>query len=428
MSGKASPSNRVSDIHLVETASMSRRSSVKSTGEFESEPSQTDFRMVKDSNTSIGLIVFKLTVVSFCGVVFGILAEKARVFEPVAIRQQMVFGNFIMLKMFLAAVGVGQFCFAIMSAIPKTRPYLDDAFHDFTGCFQNKGILTSCLGPFILGIGMTMAGSCPAMVLSQIGAWVPNAIFSLLGVLLGALVYGLLDPFISRLTKPKKAYTWSHVHTSLDKPFILLALPMAILLLVIVALIEYFWSWNKDLVSMGRENPASANVVTAVGWPPSVSGAFIGLLQVPLVLVVKDTVGGSSSYVTIVSQWVITDKLAQTFPYLAKRRSGVGNWWQVFFVSFVVVGACLSGVSSDTLNTSKGPQLPMALFGGFLLLFGARLGAGCTSGHGLSGMALLAWLSFIAVPAMFAGGISTAFAMQATGALDNYIDHTGAVL
>ncbi|XP_069109244.1 probable transporter PD_1892 [Argopecten irradians] len=203
---------------------------------------------------------------------------------------------------------------------------------------------------------------------------------------------------------------------------------MAILLLVIVALIEYFWSWNKDLVSMGRENPASANVVTAVGWPPSVSGAFIGLLQVPLVLVVKDTVGGSSSYVTIVSQWVITDKLAQTFPYLAKRRSGVGNWWQVFFVSFVVVGACLSGVSSDTLNTSKGPQLPMALFGGFLLLFGARLGAGCTSGHGLSGMALLAWLSFIAVPAMFAGGISTAFAMQATGALDNYIDHTGAVL
>jgi len=46
------------------------------------------------------------------------------------------------------------------------------------------------------------------------------------------------------------------------------------------------------------------------------------------------------------------------------------------------------------------------------------------SGHGLSGMGLLAWLSFIAVPAMFAGGIVTAFSMKATGALDDYVTRT----
>ncbi|XP_033725526.1 UPF0394 inner membrane protein YeeE-like [Pecten maximus] len=425
MSGKTSPSNRVSDIHLAETASMSRQSSTAD--EFDSEPSKTGFGDDKEKSTSVGLVVVKLLVASVCGFIFGIVAEKARVFEPMAIRQQMVFENFIMLKVFLAATAMGQICFLVMSAIPKARSYLDDAIHDFVCCFQNKGILTSILGPVILGIGMTMAGSCPGMVLAQIGAWVPNAIFSLIGVFLGALTYGLLDPFISRLTKPKEPYTWSHVHTSVDKPFVLIALPMALLMVVVIALIEYFWSWKKDLVSMGRENPAGVNIATAVAWPPYASGAIIGLLQIPLVMFIKDTVGGSSSYVTIVSQWVITDKLAKTFPYLAKRRSGVGNWWQVFFVSFVVVGACLSGVASDTLTTSKGPQLPVAFFGGFLLLFGARLGAGCTSGHGLSGMALLTWLSFIAVPAMFAGGIATAFAMQATGALDNYVDYTGAV-
>ena len=43
------------------------------------------------------------------------------------------------------------------------------------------------------------------------------------------------------------------------------------------------------------------------------------------------------------------------------------------------------------------------------------------SGHGLSGMALLFWLSIVAVPAMFAGGIGTAFAMDAAGALDSYV-------
>ena len=48
----------------------------------------------------------------------------------------------------------------------------------------------------------------------------------------------------------------------------------------------------------------------------------------------------------------------------------------------------------------------------------------CYSGHGLSGMGLLAWLSFIAVPFMFMGGIATGFAMKATGALDHYVELT----
>lgn len=47
---------------------------------------------------------------------------------------------------------------------------------------------------------------------------------------------------------------------------------------------------------------------------------------------------------------------------------------------------------------------------------GSRLASGCTSGHGLSGMALLAIQSIVAVPAMFAGGIITSFAFNAVDA------------
>ena len=50
----------------------------------------------------------------------------------------------------------------------------------------------------------------------------------------------------------------------------------------------------------------------------------------------------------------------------------------------------------------------MAFIAGFLMLFGARLADGCTSGHGLSGTAQLAVGSMVAVAAMFAGGIATA--------------------
>ena len=53
--------------------------------------------------------------------------------------------------------------------------------------------------------------------------------------------------------------------------------------------------------------------------------------------------------------------------------------------------------------------LPAAVVvGGFLMLFGARIADGCTSGHGISGMAQLAVGSTVAVAAMFVGGIATA--------------------
>jgi hypothetical protein len=50
----------------------------------------------------------------------------------------------------------------------------------------------------------------------------------------------------------------------------------------------------------------------------------------------------------------------------------------------------------------------MAFAGGFLMLMGARIADGCTSGHGISGIAQLSVGSLIAVTAMFTGGILAA--------------------
>jgi uncharacterized membrane protein YedE/YeeE len=60
----------------------------------------------------------------------------------------------------------------------------------------------------------------------------------------------------------------------------------------------------------------------------------------------------------------------------------------------------------------RGGRFAMAFAGGFVMLLGARIADGCTSGHGISGMAQLALGSFIAVGAMFAGGIATALLMR----------------
>ncbi|MFZ0458359.1 MAG: YeeE/YedE thiosulfate transporter family protein, partial [Rhodoplanes sp.] len=58
---------------------------------------------------------------------------------------------------------------------------------------------------------------------------------------------------------------------------------------------------------------------------------------------------------------------------------------------------------------SAGVRYAVAFVAGFLMLFGARLADGCTSGHGLSGVAQLAVGSTVAVAAMFAGGIGAGF-------------------
>lgn len=73
-----------------------------------------------------------------------------------------------------------------------------------------------------------------------------------------------------------------------------------------------------------------------------ISGAIIGIIQLPLIFTVHDTMGGSTSYVTIVSQWVVTKKHQEMFPYLASKRCGVGNWWQVCIKRvFVRLCVCL---------------------------------------------------------------------------------------
>ena len=61
-------------------------------------------------------------VISLClGFLFGYAMEKAKVYEPKAIRQQMVFRRFIMLKMFLAAFASSMCSILLVALIFKKR-------------------------------------------------------------------------------------------------------------------------------------------------------------------------------------------------------------------------------------------------------------------------------------------------------------------
>ena len=61
-------------------------------------------------------------LISLClGFLFGYAMEKAKVYEPKAIRQQMIFRRFIMLKMFLAAFGSSMCAILLVAVLFKKR-------------------------------------------------------------------------------------------------------------------------------------------------------------------------------------------------------------------------------------------------------------------------------------------------------------------
>ncbi len=158
-------------------------------------------------------------------------------------------------------------------------------------------------------------------------------------------------------------------------------------------------------------------------WSPYLAGVLIGLLQIPAFLLMDTALGTSSSYVTAGdSLAVLADPGLRALDYAARHLEGAKNWWQVALVVGIALGAYVSSRLSGTRRrgvstvwaratgiSRPARRFAMAFGAGFIMLLGARIADGCTSGHGISGMAQLAVGSIVAVTAMFAGGIATAF-------------------
>ena len=166
--------------------------------------------------------------------------------------------------------------------------------------------------------------------------------------------------------------------------------------------------------------------LTEKAWSPYVAGAIIGLLQIPTFLLMDTALGASSSFVTVGAHMAsLFDARVTDVKYFASHMWGAKNWWQVAVVAGIALGAFismkLSGARRQMISPvwkraigikSLGGRAPLAFAAGFIMLFGARIAGGCTSGHGISGIAQLSAGSTIAVAAMFAGGMAVAALMR----------------
>ena len=161
--------------------------------------------------------------------------------------------------------------------------------------------------------------------------------------------------------------------------------------------------------------------LTDRAWSPYVAGVLIGLLQIPAFLILDTALGTSSSYVTVgASLAEFADPGVRGSGRGAPPRrcqelvaGGAGGRHRPRRAGFLrAVRTRRRGISpvwARALGTdSRLARFALAFAAGFVMLAGARIADGCTSGHGISGIAQLAIASFIAVAAMFAGGIATA--------------------
>ena len=103
-------------------------------------------------------------------------------------------------------------------------------------------------------------------------------------------------------------------------------------------------------------------------------------------------------------------------PYFQRKTYLDSREWRLFFAAGVILGAIIYAltVSPDGFWMSS-VQWWRLILGGFLVGFGTRLSSGCTSGHGISGIASLSSTSLVAVIMFIAVGVVVANAMLLLG-------------
>lgn len=169
------------------------------------------------------------------------------------------------------------------------------------------------------------------------------------------------------------------------------------------------------------------NVLKKYPWSPYVVGAGIGVLSWITFGLMGKALGVSTTFVRLAGliESVFAKGHVQANAYYSKyiiNEPGID--WQMMLVIGLFFGAFISSLLGRSriketvpelwksrFGSSKGGRYLGAFVGGLLVLVGARLAGGCTSGHGISGGMQFAVASWVFFASMFAAGVGAAFLM-----------------
>lgn len=161
-------------------------------------------------------------------------------------------------------------------------------------------------------------------------------------------------------------------------------------------------------------------------WNPYLVGALIGVLSILTFSLADKPIGMSTAVAQAAGACALpfmgSEGVAAN-TYWAKKAVPAWDYGNLFFlgtflgalVSALISGSFQFGSVATVWRDRFGPSVPKrmvaAFLGGIVIIYGARLADGCTSGHGISGslqLAVSSWTFFIV---MFVSGIATAFTL-----------------
>ncbi len=97
---------------------------------------------------------------------------------------------------------------------------------------------------------------------------------------------------------------------------------------------------------------------------------------------------------------------------LLKPRQGDRGWRVLFILGMVLGGLLTPLLLGRELNIEINSTFAMLLIGGFLVGLGTRIGSGCTSGHGVCGIARLSLRSIVATLLFMLSAMLTVFIIR----------------
>ncbi|RMZ23294.1 hypothetical protein D0859_12674 [Hortaea werneckii] len=285
-----------------------------------------------------------LVAAALTGGLFGSALAISGVANPRIILDQLQFTNFHMLLTFLTASACSAPVFAVANyAKFATIPRKSSTTYGWANRFDGN-----VTGGLLLGLGMGLTGACPGTMVVQAAGGVRNAWLMLIGALLGGISY----------------VKWSRSHP------------------------------KQATSSFDPERTSS----TAKGKDTS-QRLLLGYEVIAILTIIAVNELAPRAYEDI-----------GNFFWALLKVERLPSAQNSIFLASVFAGAKmimhLMPFTSAGLQTSGSASTFSSLLSGFLLVFGARLGGGCTTGHGISGMSSLGVSSFVSVSSMFGGGIA----------------------
>jgi len=117
--------------------------------------------------------------------------------------------------------------------------------------------------------------------------------------------------------------------------------------------------------------------------------------------------GGALIGLSSVIMLMLNGRIAGVSGIVGRAVQGVGVWTNGAFIAGLLLGPVVYFAAFRHWPTvTVTASLPLVMLAGLLVGFGSRMGSGCTSGHGVTGLARLSPRSIAAVLTFLASGIA----------------------